>query len=290
MEHQDWLAALAPKVTGTRNLYRAIQNQKKLDFFLLFSSIMGICGNIGQSNYAAANCFLDSFAKVCRAEGCPACVIQLGAMAEIGYVSQRPDLTDKLNWKAKDMLQERDLLHAVQVAIEQARLTGTGQEELSASTVVVGLQQFVRSVPRDAYRRDPRFASCHLSTQETTSTFSEDRLNEFVANAKADPSILDLPSTLDLLIEEIAGIINGESGECESREAAAEIEIDSLMTIEIRSWIRKRLKIEVSTLRISKAKNVRGLALLIIETLKTNHSLEIGEQKVDEKMEAEIVH
>lgn len=289
MEHKDWLTSLAPKVTGTRNLYRAIRNQNKLDFFLMFGSIMGILGNIGQSNYAAANCFLDAFSKVCRAEGCPACVIQLGGMADIGYISQRPELKDIYKENTVDMLKERDLLQAVQVAIEQARLTGTDHDDPSASTVVIGLQQFVRTVPREAYRRDRRFASCLLSIEETTSiSLDEDRLEKFVADVKADPSILELPSTLDFLIEEIACIINGQSGELESLEAAGEIEIDSLMTIEIRSWIRKRLNIEVSTLHISKAKNVRGLALLIIENLKSRHSSKDGERITDEKTEGEV--
>ncbi|KAJ6018051.1 fatty acid synthase S-acetyltransferase [Penicillium sp. IBT 35674x] len=284
MEHEDWLAALAPKVTGTRNLYRAIKNHNKLDFFLMFSSIVGICGNIGQSNYAAANCFLDAFAKVCRAEGCPACVIQLGGMAGIGYISQRPVLKERYNESIVDLLQEKDLLQAVQVAIEQARLTGTNQDDPSASTVVIGLQQFVRSIPREAYRRDRRFASCLPSVEKPTSTPLEtDRINKFLADMETDPSILELPSTLDLLIEEIATIINGQSGEFESLEAAGEIEVDSLMTIEIRSWVRKRLNIEISTLHISKAKNVRGLALLIIEHLKSSHSSKDGERQIDEK-------
>ena len=52
---------LAPKVTGTVNLDHATRHVA-LDFFVLFSSIAGAAGNLGQADYAAANGFVDQFA------------------------------------------------------------------------------------------------------------------------------------------------------------------------------------------------------------------------------------
>lgn len=52
---------LAPKVKGTLVLYDLFQDAN-LDFFVLFSSLTGIIGAIGQSDYSAANSFLDAFA------------------------------------------------------------------------------------------------------------------------------------------------------------------------------------------------------------------------------------
>lgn len=52
---------LAPKVHGTVNLDDCTKNEA-LDFFVLFSSVTAIGGNIGQTDYAAANRFLDAFA------------------------------------------------------------------------------------------------------------------------------------------------------------------------------------------------------------------------------------
>jgi acyl carrier protein len=284
MKHEEWLAVLAPKVTGTKNLYRAIQNHSKLEFFLMFGSIVSICANVGQSNYAAANCFLDAFAKACRAEGCPACVIQLGAVADIGYVSQNPGLRGRWNEDTSYMLEEKDLLQAVQVAIEQARLTGTDENDPSASTVVFGLQDIVRNIPREAYRSDRRFAPCHSSIKETPSTSSgTDWLDASAASVKHDPSNLNLPSTLEMLVEGIARAINGQSGEDESPKAPGEVEIDSLMTIEIRSLLRKRLDVDIPTLQISKAKNVHGLALRVIKELKVRYGVKDGEQELEEK-------
>lgn len=62
---------LLPKVNGTMYL-EEMTRHLTLDFFLLFSSSASILGNIGQSDYAAANSFMNEFAesmKKLRADG-----------------------------------------------------------------------------------------------------------------------------------------------------------------------------------------------------------------------------
>ncbi|CAM2065404.1 SDR family NAD(P)-dependent oxidoreductase [Sulfidibacter corallicola] len=57
----QWRHVYAPKVEGVLNLDAALGN-RHLKHFILFSSIAGLLGNIGQSDYAYANRFLDHFA------------------------------------------------------------------------------------------------------------------------------------------------------------------------------------------------------------------------------------
>ncbi len=59
---EDLQEVLAPKVTGLVHLDRA-SRELKLDFFILFSSIAGRLGNPAQADYAAANAFMDAYAK-----------------------------------------------------------------------------------------------------------------------------------------------------------------------------------------------------------------------------------
>ncbi|MFC3051560.1 non-ribosomal peptide synthetase [Kordiimonas pumila] len=60
---QDLYDVLAPKVDGAINIDKAIGGAP-LDFMLLMSSVAGALGNAGQTDYAAANAFLDGFASV----------------------------------------------------------------------------------------------------------------------------------------------------------------------------------------------------------------------------------
>jgi len=55
-------AVLAPKVYGAINLDLATSGEN-LDLFVLFSSVAGVMGNVGQCDYAYGNRFLDSFAE-----------------------------------------------------------------------------------------------------------------------------------------------------------------------------------------------------------------------------------
>lgn len=58
----DLNEVIAPKVYGTINL-DWVTRDEKLDFIALFSSISGEIGNLGQSDYAYANSFMDNFAS-----------------------------------------------------------------------------------------------------------------------------------------------------------------------------------------------------------------------------------
>ncbi len=52
---------LLSKVYGTKNLHNLTQNDD-LDFFIMFSSVITLCGGKGKGAYTAANAYLDSFA------------------------------------------------------------------------------------------------------------------------------------------------------------------------------------------------------------------------------------
>ena len=62
-EIEQFSQVLAPKIMGTQNLDNATKNLD-LDYFILCSSIAATIGNMGQSDYAAANRFMDDFAQL----------------------------------------------------------------------------------------------------------------------------------------------------------------------------------------------------------------------------------
>lgn len=61
-EEKDFLAVLEPKVQGSIWLDELTKHEP-LDFFVMFSSAVSIVGNIGQTDYAYANAFMDYFAE-----------------------------------------------------------------------------------------------------------------------------------------------------------------------------------------------------------------------------------
>ncbi len=80
---ERFLPVLAPKVAGTWNLHAATLGED-LDFFVLFSSIAAVHPQPGMGSYAAANAFLDSFARYRRAHGLVASAVNWGGWNRIG--------------------------------------------------------------------------------------------------------------------------------------------------------------------------------------------------------------
>ncbi|KAM9775111.1 phthioceranic/hydroxyphthioceranic acid synthase-like [Syngnathus typhle] len=70
---------LKPKVNGVLNLHKATL-KCQLDYFVCYSSISSFLGNASQTNYAAANSFLDLFCQYRRKLGLVAQSINWGAL------------------------------------------------------------------------------------------------------------------------------------------------------------------------------------------------------------------
>ncbi|WP_051407417.1 type I polyketide synthase [Nocardia sp. CNY236] len=90
------------KLTAAEHLHELTAGYD-LSAFVLFSSLMGTIGGLGQANYAAANAAMDAFAAARRAAGLPTTCVAWGMWSGDGMVDARSaDRLDSLGVRGMD--------------------------------------------------------------------------------------------------------------------------------------------------------------------------------------------
>lgn len=154
MSAEDWHTAVAPKWRGTWNLHEALEARRigggdQLDFFLMTSSLSGSVGTATETNYGAANSFLDAFAHWRRAQGRPAVSVGLGMISEVGYLHENPDIEALLLRKGIHPLSEADFLQVIDLALAgtDGNFVGSdndssspGERSATAAHILTGLE------------------------------------------------------------------------------------------------------------------------------------------------------
>lgn len=281
---------MGTKVDGTRNLHNALPTG--LDFFILFSSYSGIAGQWGQANYSAANTFLDAFVQYRHHLGQNASVIDIGAMGEVGFVSQSADLMAKFEKTGMRLVMENDLLDAMTLAILCSSPSNTRSSNgsyIQPSQILTGFETLVPiSSPtnRVAWKRDVRMSIYHNinGATETSSASAADNngLKDLLVSAESNPEVLS-ENDGTVATETIAKALASALSKIFVRDEDAmsltvsldALGVDSLVAMEVRNWIRKQIAVDVSVFvllqsesLLALADHIRGLVLIRLGTIR----------------------
>jgi acyl carrier protein len=83
--------SLNAKAQGAWYLHKHTQSDK-LSAFAMFSSVASLFGNVGQTNYSAANAYLDALANWRRSQNLPAVSVQWPAVSGVGMAASMDGL------------------------------------------------------------------------------------------------------------------------------------------------------------------------------------------------------
>lgn len=270
MSHTEWVSSLDPKVSGTWNLHHGVE-QESLDFFVLFSSNSGLCGNTGQSNCAAANTFLESFTQYRREQALPCSALSLGPVEDAGLLSRDSRLLQNARATWTYLLSEAEVICGLELAIKRCGVT------MSSPTIVGLATTRMSSDPgvRTPWTRDMRSAMYHNieSERDTCVQVSNEDIKALIARVKQNPALLDDPEAEAVIRQELGKLITQHTANSQdlNDEEMANIAIDSLMSIELRGWARRNLGLEISLVEINKAGTVGGLGTIVIEHLRAKY-------------------
>ncbi|KAL5317090.1 hypothetical protein ACEPPN_014184 [Leptodophora sp. 'Broadleaf-Isolate-01'] len=116
ISYESFTAAIKPKVLGALNLHNALKDTT-LDFFVMTSSISAVLGNPGQSNYSAANSYLDSLAWHRNKHGLAATSLTLPMVLDVGVVSENENIELSLLRKGMYGIDEKEMLKGFETAM-----------------------------------------------------------------------------------------------------------------------------------------------------------------------------
>ena len=275
MTYEEWKTPLGPKVNGTWNLHSALQNSP-LEFFVVFSSVSGLCGNSGQANYAAASTFLDSFVQYRRNQSLPASVLDLGVLGEIGCLAQDTKLLGVMRANSVRLLEEKELMDALEIAISQP-LTDSSCGELSSPVLAVGMGSSRPHSNPDVtppWPRDARFGAYYThDSRDGVEHHDDNGPKGLLIEIENNRYVLHEAGIERRVTKEIGTLISSSMGRGKemSDEDMANMTIDSLMAIEIRNWVRRKLAVEITMAEMSKAGTVGNLGKLTTEKLRAKY-------------------
>lgn len=283
MTYDDWTAVTSPKVAGTWNLHNNLGDH--LDFFVMFSSMSTVLYQPGQSNYNAANTFMESFCQYRHSLGMPASVLNVCPIEGIGYVAENSAARRKLKSQGHWFLNERALLEFLELAILKSNpqvsddsSSGFGGRWENSAHIVMGLRSetpLEDSYNRLTWRRDRRMGPYHNVVEQRASQVSSEwnELEKFLVRAENQPDLLNDMSSERYLAEEIGRkIFNFMMRPVDDMSISltlAQIGLDSLMAIEVRRWWNQVLGFEISMFEIMNAGTIAELGTLAAGGLKT---------------------
>ncbi|MET7921528.1 SDR family NAD(P)-dependent oxidoreductase [Streptomyces avermitilis] len=211
---------LRPKVDAVLNLHELAGD---VSAFVLFSSLAGTLGTPGQANYAAANAFLDAFARRRRAQGLPAVSLPWGLWQRTGTMTEDLGGADRTRLARGGVLplSDEDGLELLDAALAlQEPLVVAARLDLAAlRNVTAPVPPLLRALVGGRPRRTGRAAAVPLA--QRFAGLPEGEREEAV---------------LDLVRSEVAAVLGHSSAKTVQPDRAfGDLGFDSLTAVELRN-------------------------------------------------------
>ncbi|MEU6726609.1 SDR family NAD(P)-dependent oxidoreductase [Nonomuraea wenchangensis] len=238
--------ALNAKMTGAYVLDQ-LTRERELGFFVLLSSLATVIGNAAQSNYVAANAYLEALARSRRRDGLPALALGLGAVDGTGYLARHAELMGFLSQLLPPLAPD-EAFDALDAALAR------GVEVTTAARVAP--EAIADRLPAV---RVPRLA-------EVLPALSHDQ--DGPSGPLRDLIALESPQERRGLVsaaiaELVAGILHTTSDRLQLDRPLGQLGLDSLMATEVAATIRRRFGCAIPALEVIGAQGIDHLAQLV---------------------------
>ncbi|UMM08096.1 type I polyketide synthase [Gluconobacter frateurii] len=230
------------------NLTRAV----KLDYFVMFSSVTTLLGNIGQSAYIAANSVLAAIATNRWQAGHTALAVDWGAISDVGMLSRNENAARALEAAGLKGMTAQDALG------ELPRMLTLDIPEVAC--VDIDWKKWAQIFP--GADQSARFSLVRLA----------DSNSEGVSARLAALSVLPEDERLPYVVEQvkvlIAHTLHLEPTAIDDRARLSELGIDSLAGVELQTALRVEFGVEVSILVLARDESIQKMSQFLLNRIK----------------------
>ncbi|XP_064019023.1 uncharacterized protein LOC135185832 [Pogoniulus pusillus] len=247
----DFQEVLNPKVAGTLNLHLATRGQQ-LDYFVCYSSVTSFLGNSTQTNYAAANSFLDVFCLYRRNCGLSGQSINWGAL-NLGILLNQSHIQNILESKGIDILQ----VHEIHEYLRESLVVNNPQQ----AVVKFNFQALFHHVFSQIASVKSRFMSLLLEE------FS-DKLESPEQTQDRDTALIKPEDYITLVVSDITG---SNADELTMNTTLSSLGTDSMLAMTIQNRVFQERKVDIPLLKLLDPHTTLSSLVVVLEE-KNNES------------------
>jgi aryl carrier-like protein len=277
MTHAQWEMTIKSKVDSSWNLHQQLPQQ--MDFFILLSSVGGVFGTMAQANYAAGCTFQDALARHRNAAGTGKMSLSL----DLGWVVDAGTVAEQLHYSlvrslARDMIPvaTTDMLAVLDIYCDPTLPPLEPEAKSQKSQLLVGA-----FMPAEMRKRDG--PPSPFETLPLISGFVVEASKEGRKQAAQQPAGVEKvrPGQLfrqavgneeragvvvTALVGRVARSLGVAAGDIDVQRPLSEYGVDSLITIELRNWIRSDFHAAVAVFELmDNGTSIAAVGNLVVE-------------------------
>lgn len=263
MTLEDYYTAIKPKVQASWNLHEVLP--RDLDFFILLSSGSGIVGKGGQANYCVGNAYQDALARHRVTNGEKATVLDLGIILSVGYAAEKVDVMGHLRAQGYAALREEEY-HAL---LDELCDPALDVSSILKSQISLGfeLPETLRSKGIDfpGWMHDPLFKHLfQIRTRGESVDDTKDMVNYGMLLAAAETREAAETIIVKAIVEKLSKALGLEPQSIDPSQPLHSYGVDSLVGVELRTWLLKEIGAEIAVFDIVGETTIRALGQLVL--------------------------
>ncbi|KAI1806524.1 hypothetical protein F4811DRAFT_510318 [Daldinia bambusicola] len=263
MTFAQWDLTIKSKVNSALVLHELLP--KDLDFFILLSSLNGVCGALAQSNYAGGCSFQDALARYRVAHGQKGVSIDIGWMRNIGIVAETQAYQrQRKSWDDMQKIDDTEYLALLSVLCDPSEPVPSP----TGSQVLFGLRTpadfLVKNQTVPALLNRPLFSPFSHVVGEAKSASKDAGVDSAALFRAATDTSERIQIVISALTQKLARSMAISADDVELNKPLSSYGVDSLMAVELRNWIGRDFQASVAVFDIMGNVPVSAIGDLVV--------------------------